>query len=245
MRYFVKFAYNGSHFHGWQFQPNATSVQETLNTIFSTLLQEKIDIMGAGRTDTGVHASLMFGHFDTVKTIENELFIHKINSFLPNSIVVFDVILVHSDAHARFDATSRTYQYKISTFKNVFTNEFSWYSPKKLDVNAMNEAAKILLHFSDFQCFSKSNTEVNNYNCTITETFWEVKEDQIIFTITANRFLRNMVRAIVGTLVNIGLHKISASDFIKIIESKNRENAGFSVPAKGLFLTDIKYPYIK
>lgn len=238
-------AYNGTHYHGWQYQPNAASVQETLNKVFSTLLQEEIDIMGAGRTDTGVHASQMFGHFDTDIVIDTAKFIHKANSFLPKDIVIYDIILVHNDAHARFDATSRTYNYHISTYKNVFNTELSWYSPKNLDMEKMNEAAKLLLNFTDFQCFSKVNTDVNTFNCKITQAFWIKEKETLIFTITADRFLRNMVRAIVGTLLNIGLNKISQEDFIQIIESKNRENAGFSVPAHGLFLTHIDYPYIK
>lgn len=245
MRYFIEFAYNGTQYHGWQYQPNATSVQETLNKVFSTLLQEEIDIMGAGRTDTGVHAKQMYGHFDSDIVIDNSKFIHKANSFLPKDIVIFDIIPVHNDAHARFDATSRTYHYNISTIKNIFTNDTAWYSTKKLDISAMNEAAKTLLNYTDFKCFSKTNTEVNSYNCTISEAFWIQENNQLIFTITANRFLRNMVRAIVGTLINVGLHKITIHDFIKIIESQNRENAGFSVPAHGLFLTNIEYPYLK
>ncbi|WP_310557164.1 tRNA pseudouridine(38-40) synthase TruA [Flavobacterium sp.] len=245
MRYFIQFAYNGTHYHGWQYQPNATSVQETLNKVFSTLLHQEIDIMGAGRTDTGVHASQMFGHFDTDIIIDNAKFIHKANSFLPNDIVIYDIIPVHNNAHARFDATSRTYQYHISTYKNAFNSELSWYATKDLDLEAMNEAAKLLLDFTDFQCFSKVNTDVNTFNCKITEAIWTKEKESLIFKITADRFLRNMVRAIVGTLVNIGLHKITKQDFIQIIEDRNRENAGFSVPAKGLFLTNIDYPYIK
>ena len=245
MRYFIQFAYNGTYYHGWQFQPNAISVQETLNKVFSTLLNHEIDIMGAGRTDTGVHASQMYGHFDSDLVIDISKFIHKANSFLPKDIVIYSIIPVHDNAHARFDATSRTYQYHISTFKNAFNCELSWYTPKDLDLEAMNNAAKLLLNFTDFQCFSKVNTDVNTFNCKITEAFWTKEKEILIFTITADRFLRNMVRAIVGTLVNMGLKKITIQDFIKIIESKNRENAGFSVPAKGLFLTNIDYPYIK
>ena len=201
--------------------------------------------MGAGRTDTGVHASKMFGHFDTNVVIDNAKFIHKANSFLPNDIVIYDIIPVHENAHARFDATSRTYQYHISTFKNAFNSEINWYTPKNLDIEKMNDAAKLLINFTDFQCFSKVNTDVNTFNCKITEAFWTKEKESLIFTISADRFLRNMVRAIVGTLVNVGLHKITIQDFIQIIESKNRQNAGFSVPAKGLFLTQIDYPYIR
>ncbi len=244
MRYFIEFAYKGTHYHGWQYQPNAASVQETLNKVFSTLLQEEIDIMGAGRTDTGVHASQMYGHFDTEKAIETDKLIYKANSFLPKDIVIFNIIEVHPDAHARFDATSRTYHYHISTKKEVFNNDLSWHFFHELDLKAMNEAAKLLLDFTDFQCFSKSNTDVFTYNCKITQAHWTKENNTLIFTITADRFLRNMVRAIVGTLVNIGLHKITKDDFVQIIESKSREKAGFSVPAQGLFLTQITYPYI-
>ncbi len=245
MRYFIEFAYKGTHYHGWQYQPNAASVQETLNKVFSVLLQEKIDIMGAGRTDTGVHAKQMFGHFDSEKSIDIKSLIHKTNSFLPNDIVIYNIITVHEEAHARFDAISRTYQYHILTFKNAFKDDYAWFTSKNLDVEAMNHAAKMLLNFTDFKCFSKTNTDVNTYNCKITEAFWTKQKQELIFTITADRFLRNMVRAIVGTLINIGMHKISEQDFIKIIEDKNRDNAGFSVPAHGLFLTNIEYPYIK
>lgn len=244
MRYFIEFAYNGTHYHGWQYQPNAISVQETLNKVFSTLLQEDIEIVGAGRTDTGVHASQMYGHFDTKKDIDKAKLIYKANSFLPKDIAIFDIIAVHDDAHARFDATSRTYHYHIATKKDIFGNEISWFNQLPLDLEAMNEAAKILPDFTDFQCFSKSNTDVFTYNCKITEAYWRKENNKLIFTITADRFLRNMVRAIVGTLVNIGLHKITKEDFIQIIESKDRKKAGFSVPAQGLFLTNIKYPYI-
>jgi tRNA pseudouridine38-40 synthase len=244
LRYFLEFAYNGTHYHGWQYQPNAISVQETLNKVFSTLLQEEIEIVGAGRTDTGVHASQMFGHFDTQKELDIEKLTYKANSFLPKDISIFRILPVHNDAHARFDATSRTYHYHITTHKNVFNTEFAWYYHHHLDVDAMNEAASLLLNFTDFECFSKTNTDVFTYNCKISEAFWKKENNTLIFTITADRFLRNMVRAIVGTLVNIGLKKITKNDFIKIIESKSRKNAGFSVPAQGLFLTNITYPYI-
>jgi tRNA pseudouridine38-40 synthase len=245
LRYFIEFAYKGTRYHGWQSQPNAISVQETLNTVFSTLLPHPVSIMGAGRTDTGVHAKQMFGHFDTEIEIESSKFIHKANSFLPTDIVLYKIFEVKNDAHARFDAVSRTYEYHITNHKNVFTTELSWLYAQNLDIEAMNKAAKLLMNYTDFQCFSKSNTDVNNYNCNLTEAYWKYENQELIFTISANRFLRNMVRAIVGTLINIGLNKTSETDFIKIIEDKNRENAGFSVPAHGLFLTKIEYPYIK
>ncbi len=244
MRYFIHLAYNGTHYHGWQYQPNAITVQEKLNSVLSILLQQEIDIMGAGRTDAGVHASQMYAHFDTDLIIDNSKIIHKANSFLPKDIVIFDIIPVHNDAHARFDAISRTYQYHIATSKNVFTDDLSWCCNKDFDVQLMNEAAEKLLNFINFQSFSKVNTDVNNFNCNITTAFWTREKETLIFTITANRFLRNMVRAVVGTLVNVGLHKITIQEFVSIIESKNREKAGFSVPAKGLFLTNIQYPYL-
>ena len=254
MRYFIHLAYNGSPYHGWQTQPNATSIQETLNKAFSVLLQSKINLMGAGRTDTGVHAREMYAHFDFESSFDIPNLVHKLNSFLPKDIVIYDIISVHDEAHTRFDATKRTYEYHIHQFKNPFLHELSWYFNQPLDVDLMNEAAQLLFNYTDFECFSKVNTDVNTFDCTIFEAFWtrdvaeqsgaKQKNDQLIFTISANRFLRNMVRSIVGTLVNVGLHKITLADFQAIIESKSREKAGFSVPAHGLYLTKIAYDYI-
>lgn len=244
MRYFIKLAYNGTNYHGWQVQPNASSVQETLNNALSVILNSDIKSMGAGRTDTGVHAKEMFAHFDYTPTLEIESTLHKLNSYLPKDIAIYDIIPVHDDAHARFDAKKRTYQYHISSVKDVFSQEECWYYHQNLEVELMNQAAKILLNHTDFQCFSKVNTDVNTFNCTIYEAYWKQENNQLIFTISADRFLRNMVRAIVGTLVNVGLHKITLADFNSIIENKNRSEAGFSVPAQGLFLTKIEYEYI-
>lgn len=246
MRFFLQFSYNGTRYHGWQSQPNAITVQETLTKALSVVLnQEKMDIMGAGRTDTGVHARQMFAHFDYENSIDVKSTVHKLNSYLPKDIAVSDIIKVSENAHARFDATQRTYEYHINWTKNVFLDELSWYYAKPLNIEAMNEAANLLLNFTDFECFSKVHTDVNTFNCKITHAKWEGIGDQLIFTISADRFLRNMVRAIVGTLVYVGLGKISKSDFIAIIESKDRKKAGFSVPAHGLYLTQIKYDYIK
>lgn len=246
MRFFLQFSYNGTRYHGWQSQPNAITVQETLTKALSVVLnQEKMDVMGAGRTDTGVHARQMFAHFDYENSIDVKTTVHKLNSYLPKDIAVSDIIEVSENAHARFDATQRTYEYHINWTKNVFLDELSWYYAKPLNVEAMNEAANLLLNFTDFQCFSKVHTDVNTFNCKITHAKWERIGDQLIFTISADRFLRNMVRAIVGTLVYVGLGKISKRDFIAIIESKDRKKAGFSVPAHGLYLTQIKYDYIK
>ncbi|MBP6040313.1 MAG: tRNA pseudouridine(38-40) synthase TruA [Flavobacterium sp.] len=250
MRYFIHLAYNGTPYHGWQIQPNATSVQETLNKAFSVLLQSEINLMGAGRTDTGVHAKEMYAHFDFEASIDIPNLVHKLNSFLPKDIVIYDIIPVHNEAHTRFDATKRTYEYHIHQFKNPFLDELSWYFHQPLDIDLMNEAAQLLLNHTDFECFSKVNTDVNTFDCTIFEAYWtrasteHSENDQLVFTISANRFLRNMVRSIVGTLVNVGLHKITLDDFTKILESKSREKAGFSVPAHGLYLTKINYDYI-
>lgn len=244
LRYFIQFAYNGSNYHGWQYQPNANSVQETLQKALSILLNSDIALMGAGRTDSGVHAKEMFAHFDCVKNVDIELLVHKLNSYLPKDIAVFNLHHVPDEAHCRFDATKRTYEYHINTIKSPFLNELSWYFNQKLDVALMNEAASILLNHTDFQCFSKVNTDVNTFDCTIFEAYWKKEKDQLIFTISANRFLRNMVRAIVGTLINIGLHKITLDDFEAIIDSKNRDKAGFSVPAHGLYLTQVHYDYL-
>lgn len=245
MRYFIELAYNGTHYHGWQYQPNANSVQETLNKALSTILKVDIDIVGAGRTDTGVHAKQMFAHFDFESDIDVPHLVHKLNSFLPKDIAIFNIHKVHNEAHARFDAKKRTYEYHIHQQKDVFENEGSWYYHNELDVAKMNEACKILFDYTDFECFSKVNTDVNTFNCKIYEANWQQKENQLVFTITADRFLRNMVRAIVGTMVNIGLEKIPVSELKNIIESKDRNQAGFSVPAHGLYLTQIEYEYLK
>ncbi|MES2747422.1 MAG: tRNA pseudouridine(38-40) synthase TruA [Bacteroidota bacterium] len=244
MRYFLELAYNGSKYHGWQYQPNASSVQETLNKALSTILKSTIDSVGAGRTDTGVHAKQMFAHFDFDSEINETQLVHKLNSFLPKDIAVFNIHLVHDDAHARFDATKRTYEYHIHQQKDVFENENSWYYQNELHIEKMNQACTILFENTDFECFSKVNTDVNTFNCKIYEAHWKQDNDRLVFTISADRFLRNMVRAIVGTMVNIGLEKVSLDDFTKIIESKDRNQAGFSVPAHGLYLTKIEYDYI-
>ena len=241
MRYFIELSYNGKNYHGWQIQPDAVSVQEKLNNALSTIFQEKIEVVGAGRTDSGVHASQMFAHFDIEKELEKEV-VFRINSILPNDIAVSQVFLVNNEKHARFDATSRSYEYKIWLGRNPFLLDFSWQiHSQKPNVDLMNKAAKLLLEYTDFQTFSKVKTEVYTFNCDITEAYWIQNKNELIFHISANRFLRNMVRAIVGTLLDVGLGKISIKDFKQIIESKNRANAGLSVPAKGLFLTHIKY----
>jgi tRNA pseudouridine38-40 synthase len=241
LRYFIELSYNGKKYHGWQIQPDAVSIQEKLNYAVSTILQEKIEVVGAGRTDTGVHASQMFAHFNVENSIAEDV-VHKLNSILPNDITVYKVFSVEEEQHARFHALSRSYEYRIWLGRNPFLLDFSWQiHSQKLDISKMNAAAKILLEYENFETFSKVKTEVYTFNCDVTVAFWKQEGDLLIFYISANRFLRNMVRAIVGTLVDVGLGKISINDFRQIIESKNRGNAGLSVPAKGLFLTQIKY----
>lgn len=200
--------------------------------------------MGAGRTDTGVHAKEMYAHFDYNTAFDSESLVHKLNSYLPKDIVVYAIIPVSDEAHVRFDARKRTYEYHINTFKDSFSQEESWYNPQKLDLDLMNEAAKIIVKNTNFQCFSKVNTDVNTFDCIVFEAYWKQENDCLIFTISANRFLRNMVRSIVGTLVKIGRNKITLNDLNTIIESKDRDKAGFSVPAHGLYLTKIDYDYI-
>lgn len=242
MRYFIELSYNGKDYHGWQSQPNAISVQEVVENALSKILGIELSIVGAGRTDAGVHAKQMFAHFDFERDFSLNDLKYKLNAFLPKDIVVFNITIVKSDAHARFDALSRTYLYRISNCKNAFNFDRSYLMKKPLNVPKMNEATNVLLGHKDFQCFSKSNTDVKTYYCNIMLAQWKEVGEELHFTIKADRFLRNMVRAIVGTLINIGLDKISIKDLENIIESKNRSEAGYSVPAQGLFLTQIEYP---
>jgi len=241
LRYFIELSYHGKNYHGWQIQPDVVSVQQKVNHAVSLLFQQEINVVGAGRTDTGVHASQMFAHFD----IENELVenaVFKLNSILPEDIVVHKVFLVEDDKHARFDALSRSYEYKIYLGRNPFLLDLSWQiHSQKFDIEQMNTAASLLLQYTDFESFSKVKTEVFTFDCDITQAVWTQNGNELTFSITANRFLRNMVRAIVGTLIEVGIGKKTVTDFREIIESKNRSKAGLSVPAKGLFLTAIKY----
>ncbi|MCK9617070.1 MAG: tRNA pseudouridine(38-40) synthase TruA [Lentimicrobiaceae bacterium] len=244
-RYFAKLAYMGTPFHGWQTQPNAVTVQEIIEKCFSLIFGEPVAVTGCGRTDTGVHASEYYLHFDVLTLLDRkkkEDWLFRLNNFLPNEITVNNLFQVKENAHARFDAISRTYSYYISRKKNPFQQAFTMYYYGYLNIENMNKAAKILMEFTDFSCFSKSKTDVITNNCAVTETFWTEKDGQLVFTISANRFLRNMVRAIVGTLLEIGRERMLVDDIKKIIEGKNRSDAGASVPAKGLFLTKVVYP---
>jgi len=241
LRYFIELSYKGKNYHGWQIQPDANSVQEEINKAISTVLQEEILIVGAGRTDTGVHAEQMFAHFDVDKDLDAN-YVFKFNSLLPEDIVIYSLEKVGPEKHARFDALSRSYQYRVWLGRNPFLLDSTWQIHQKvLNVSKMNEAALILLEHENFQAFSKVKTEVKTFNCTVTKAVWEQEENLLVFHISANRFLRNMVRAIVGTLVDVGLEKITIEDFRNVILSKNRSNAGLSVHAKGLFLTAIEY----
>lgn len=242
-RYFIELAYNGTRFNGWQIQPNAPSVQETLQKALSTICREELKITGAGRTDTGVHASFFVAHFDSEKKhLDHPDFAYKLNSFLNQDIAIFRIYKVKPEAHARFDALSRTYHYYITCKKNPFVQETAWYFKYPLDLDAMNEACKMLFDYSDFTSFSKLHTDVKTNNCCIDQAKWIQDGDKLIFEVKADRFLRNMVRAIVGTMLEVGQRKITVDDFRVVIERKNRGAAGVSVPPQGLFLTGIEYP---
>jgi tRNA pseudouridine38-40 synthase len=242
LRYFIEFSYNGKAYHGWQFQPNAISVQQVLEEALSKMLRSKISVMGAGRTDAGVHASQMFAHFVVDDGFDIDSIIFKLNCYLPNDVAIINIFEVNEKAHARFSAKSRTYNYRISNKKNPFASDLAYHIYFSLDVEKMNEACAILMQYKDFQCFSKSNTDVKTYNCDIKEAFWKMENDELTFTITADRFLRNMVRAIVGTMIEVGLGKMEVHQLHDVIKSKDRSEAGYSVPANGLYLTKIVYP---
>ena len=241
-RYFLYLSYNGTNYHGWQIQPNGNSVQADLEKALEILFQEKISIMGAGRTDTGVHARLMIAHFETDKNFVISKLIYNLNNVLGVSISIKGLREVAPDFHARFAALSRTYQYVITPQKDPFRSDTAHRYTPKVDLKKMNEAAKLMLGEMDFSCFSKSKTQTFTNNCNLQKAEWIEKEGLFIFEVKANRFLRNMVRAIVGTLLEVNEEKRTIESIIELIESKNRSNAGVSVPAKGLFLVNIEYP---
>ena len=242
-RYFIELAYKGTRFHGWQVQPNGISVQESLEKALSTITRESIAVTGAGRTDTGVHASYFVAHFECNKdNLDHPDFTHKLNSFLKEDITIYSIQKVGPSAHARFDAISRTYHYHINLYKDPFLTETSWYFYRHPNMQVMNEAAQMLFEYTDFTSFSKLHTDVKTNNCKIMRAEWTQQGSKLIFTIIADRFLRNMVRAIVGTLLEVGIGKMDLHDFRKVIEQKDRGAAGLSVPAHGLFLTGIEYP---
>ena len=243
-RYFIKLAYNGAAYHGWQMQNNVLTRQEVLEDGFSKIFSDKIALVGAGRTDAGVHAREFYAHFDTQQSFDKhdlEDKMYKLNSFLPEDIIIIDIFPVRGETHARFDAISRTYQYIITTRKDPFNNKFAWFVHYDLDVERMNEGAQILMEYTDFTSFSKLYTQVKTNNCNLMEARWEERDHLLIFTVKADRFLRNMVRAIVGTLVDLGRGRINIDDLKKIIEARDRAEAGLSVPGHGLFLTKVEY----
>ncbi|WP_086476266.1 tRNA pseudouridine(38-40) synthase TruA [Arenibacter amylolyticus] len=242
MRYFIQFSYHGKRYHGSQIQPNALTVQEVLQHALSLLLRETIQITAAGRTDAGVHAKVMFAHFDCSLVLETEALCQRLNSFLPPDLAVQAIFPVPETAHARFDATERTYEYWVVNEKDPFLNDGAYHVKYPLNIAQMNKAASILVGQKDFECFSRSNTDVNTFRCDLRSANWTVDNNKLVFTIVADRFLRNMVRAIVGTLIDVGKGKTSLLEVVSILESKDRSRAGASVPAKGLYLTAIKYP---
>lgn len=242
MRYFIYFSFDGTNYHGWQIQPNGISVQEQLETALSTLLREKVPVVGAGRTDAGVHARKMVAHFDINQKIDGKQLVYKLNRLLPRDMAVDRIEEVESIKHARFSALSRTYRYYVTTNRDPFTRMFSWQTNYELDFALMNEAAAILLEYEDFAAFCKSHSDAKTTICNVMSAKWYMTSDTSwYFEITANRFLRNMVRAIVGTLIEVGRHRITINEFRKIIESKQRTKAGESMPGNALFLYDIGY----
>ena len=242
MRYFITFSYDGTRYHGWQIQPNGDSVQERLEWALSTLLRREVNVTGAGRTDAGVHARVMVAHFDFEQAIDCQQLCYKLNRLLPFDIAVQEVKQVSDDMHARFSATSRTYHYYIHTKKDPFKRAYSCEIHYPLDFALMNEAGMILTTYEDFGAFCKSHTDVKTTICHVTEARWvQTSETAWYFRITANRFLRNMVRAVVGTLIDVGRGKLSIEEFRKVIEGKRRTEAGESMPGNALFLEDVRY----
>jgi tRNA pseudouridine38-40 synthase len=243
MRYLIHLAYNGKGYHGWQLQPNAKSIQGELQEKLRLLLKTPIEVVGCGRTDTGVHAKNYFAHFDCLPEIDIEKLQFQLNAILPNEICIYAIVAVEPSFHARFDAIERAYEYVVCTKPNPFLYDFSLLYTKPLDLDKMNEAAALLLLHKDFECFSKVHTDVKTFICDVRHAKWvQTENNKLIFTIKADRFLRNMVRAIVGTLLEVGAGKKTVSDFAKVLESKSRSEAGQSVAAKALFLTEVHYP---
>ncbi len=246
-RYFIELAYNGTAYHGWQIQENAVSVQQRVNEVISLLLRREIETVGCGRTDTGVHARQLYAHFDDAEGIlsyNTTQYLHRINRLLPKDIAAKGLFEVAPEAHARFDAVSRSYEYHMHRRKDPFLDGLSWQQRELPDVRLMNEACRYLIEATDFSSFSKSHTQVFTNNCRLTRAEWLSNgPDRLIFHISADRFLRNMVRAIVGTLMEIGTGRQPVEYIQAVLESKDRSAAGASVPAEGLYLTQVNYPY--
>lgn len=243
MRYFMFLEYDGTAYHGWQVQPKFMSVQQRIQEAFHMFLRTEVKVTAAGRTDTGVHARNMAAHFDLEEPQDCNWMKQKLNGILPVDIAVHSIVPVRSDAHARFDARSRTYRYYMSNEKSSFLDGYVWYTINRPDYDLMNQAAAILMEYVDFTSFSKLHTDTKTNDCRVTHAQWVRRDDGVwVFTITADRFLRNMVRAIVGTLMKVGRHQITVEEFRQIILKKDRCSAGDSAPACGLFLEEIVYP---
>jgi tRNA pseudouridine38-40 synthase len=239
----MELSYHGADFAGWQIQPNERTVQGELMDKVSTLLNEEIEVVGAGRTDAGVHASKMIAHFDSEKELSDlDHLTFRLNRFLDNDVAIRRIFPVKSDAHARFSAVSRSYVYQISTVNNPFVRGLAWTITKELDIESMNRAAALLVGEKDFGAFARSGSDVNHHICNLTKALWGRNDEELVFHISANRFLRNMVRAIVGTLVDVGLGKCTEAQFNEIINSKDRKKAGTSAPGEGLYLSEVEYP---
>ena len=243
-RYFIEFSYDGSNYHGIQRQRNSLTIQEVMEESFGKFIGCPVNLVLAGRTDAGVHAKQMYAHFDTEKEFDRNIFCKRLNSMLPKDICIESINLVSNNDHARFDALSRSYRYVISQVKNPFNLKFSYYLKDDLNLNNMNNCCKLLINHYDFKCFSKSNTDVKTYICDISFAEWQKVNNEYIFNITSDRFLRNMVRSIVGTMIDVGRSRISIEDFERILLSRDRGEAGFSVPASGLTLININYENI-
>lgn len=241
MRYFFEIAYKGTKYHGWQRQNNAITVQQSVEEALSTILRQPMTIMGSGRTDTGVHCKQQYFHIETTLPLKNDL-VRALNNFLSPDIAILSLHPVVEDAHARFSATTRKYEYHITKIKDPFSKDLKYHFNRPLNIKTMNEAAALLVGKQDFESFSRVKTEVNNFLCEITEAYWIENDNDLVFHIKANRFLRGMVRAIVGTLLDVGLGKITSADVESIIIAKNRKMAGAAAPAHGLFITEVNYP---
>ena len=242
MRYFAEVSYHGQNYSGWQIQPNANTVQAEIQNALSTLLTQPLEIVGSGRTDAGVHARQQYFHVDLPDIDSPMDFCYKLNAILPEDIAIIQILPVQSESHARFDAVSRSYEYHINTQKNPFIREVSYFYSQPLDLALMNEACTYILKYDDFQSFSKVKTQVNNFNCQIMEASWNVHNERLVFYVSANRFLRGMVRAIVGTLIEIGSGKFEPDRIHQIVQGKDRRLAGAAAPAHGLTLTRVEYP---
>lgn len=243
-RYFLEIAFRGTHYHGWQVQPGAATVQAAVEKALSALLRHETRVVGCGRTDAGVHASQFFLHFDTATEPNADELVYRLNGILDPDIAAQQLLAVDDEAHARFGASERTYRYFIHRHKDPFLNDRSTFVHGAIDVSAMNEAAQILRETEDFKAFSKVNPDLNHHRCDVRHAAWIADGDRLVFEISADRFLRNMVRAVVGTLLEVGRGKMDRAQFDDVIASRERGNAGTSVDAKGLFLHRVKYPFI-